>query len=859
MPIETLDVNALPALLAGPMIRRLTRTEVDIWALLKVPGDVALHIRNPQTNEVTWSQQPLRIGKELYLVNFYINAQVTHGPDGPAFAPRVTYEYWLEGLGPQNQELNTFDWSQLAYGSLSHPSFVGIPTAATDLKLVHVSCRKPHGGGRDGLRTLDQLLNEAFLTLEPPNNRPHCLVLTGDQIYADDVADALVPRMMQINEQLVAIAEPLLDSLVTVELPLPEGAPGAVKTTSIRVRKQQQDAWGFTTVDHNHAWRLGEYYALYMLAWSEVLWPNELPDWNTLRLIRKNEYDSLPVEERAKKEEEECEGITRQTADVENFRQDVRLVRKALANTPTWMIWDDHEVTDDWNLNYGWVYDVYKVHPEAQRIIRNGVAAYVLFQHLGNAPASFEVPGSPEQLVRDGLAWTGVHPLEQSPAPFSAVDLGLPPANDPALQDPSGSINLSGTYVMRPNYTTAGIRFDYTVPAAITGWPDFYPVHLVAVDNRTARDYHPLSSYGGRIESSALNAMLPDSPPAASLMVPTVIAFPAPLLALHARDQLVFPLLMMLKEDEAFVDVETNWEVSATKYDELLYRIASYSPAVVLAGDVHFSYTKRLVYEKGLPANPTIHYVAQFTASAAKNGDWRTGTMALVGEPAMQLNLVRDRSFVRYQGLTGAQRQALASPAPPPAGQPAVALPWDDFVDLTVGRIFRRGLETPAVVPAEVADGFNLDQVGAGSLPGPIVRSARYTIEYIDQQPADTAFDLPHLAPMINLPQDGWNGWDPDKSAQVVNALRLGNQLRIGQVIQGMGLLGVIRFEHDGQAYTVTQRMQMTVGMDATVPLRRAGEPDPQNLFEVVTSVRLGPHSADLAMEELARTAETRE
>ena len=45
------------------------------------------------------------------------------------------------------------------------------------------------------------------------------------------------------------------------------------------------------------------------------------------------------------------EEIGRERQRVEAFKRTARSARRSLANIPTYMIFDDHEVTDDWNLN----------------------------------------------------------------------------------------------------------------------------------------------------------------------------------------------------------------------------------------------------------------------------------------------------------------------------------------------------------------------------------------------------------------------------------------------------------------------------------------------------------------------------
>jgi hypothetical protein len=63
-------------------------------------------------------------------------------------------------------------------------------------------------------------------------------------------------------------------------------------------------------------------------------------------------------------------------------------VRRVLANVPTYMIFDDHDVTDDWNLTARWR-DRARASPAGRRIVANALAAYWAFQGWGNDPGQF--------------------------------------------------------------------------------------------------------------------------------------------------------------------------------------------------------------------------------------------------------------------------------------------------------------------------------------------------------------------------------------------------------------------------------------------------------------------------------------
>jgi len=63
----------------------------------------------------------------------------------------------------------------------------------------------------------------------------------------------------------------------------------------------------------------------------------------------------------------------------------VPTVRWLLSTVPTIMIFDDHEIHDDWNSSASWVADM-AAHPRWDEHMRAALLSYWLFQHLGNLP-----------------------------------------------------------------------------------------------------------------------------------------------------------------------------------------------------------------------------------------------------------------------------------------------------------------------------------------------------------------------------------------------------------------------------------------------------------------------------------------
>ncbi len=96
-------------------------------------------------------------------------------------------------------------------------------------------------------------------------------------------------------------------------------------------------------------------------------------------------------------------------------------VRRLLANIPSFMTFDDHEVTDDWNITPRWAKQT-RANALGRGVIRNALAACTVFQSWGNDPRAYR-PGSIGRQVLDLI--TQLFPGPATPA-------GIGPAAEPA-------------------------------------------------------------------------------------------------------------------------------------------------------------------------------------------------------------------------------------------------------------------------------------------------------------------------------------------------------------------------------------------------------------------------------------------
>lgn len=69
-------------------------------------------------------------------------------------------------------------------------------------------------------------------------------------------------------------------------------------------------------------------------------------------------------------------------------------VRWLLSTVPTYMIFDDHEIHDDWNSSTAWLAQM-QARPGWDEHLAAGIESYWLFQHLGNLPAGTDVAKPP--------------------------------------------------------------------------------------------------------------------------------------------------------------------------------------------------------------------------------------------------------------------------------------------------------------------------------------------------------------------------------------------------------------------------------------------------------------------------------
>jgi hypothetical protein len=633
--------DRLPLVLCGPLLRRTEPDSVTVWVALKEPRTVTLRVSSHAPppaleslrEELQGTRRTVAVGAHLHVVA--ITARPVEA--GRLLSPGTVYFYNLFFSQPEvpvvpdtADHLNSPDIvrldgvlgddlqpTMLSY-SLEHrlPSFALPPDDLDKLRIIHGTCRKPDGRGLDALPALDQMIDDGWPLAD---ERPHMLMLNGDQIYSDDVAHTLLFLIMDADSSLLGWSETLPaiagDQLAKL-------APGKRKPLVLGT------AW-FTTDDpDSHLLRFGEYCAMYLLNWSDVLWPARFPEFADVEAIERSAYD-------------------KQRASLLEFRKTLLHVRRAMANVPIYMMFDDHDVTDDWNMLRFWCENVYQ-RLLGRRVVQNALAAYSLFQAWGNTPDRFAAGQSGEALLTAVAAWSQAGGTDVSREQEIARRVGIPGVSTADFQVTGLFTKIDGLdYLSR---AADALEWHYAIRGP--------KLEIIVSDSRSRRGFsEDRYAAPAHLGPAALEEQIPLDdldPDKLFLIVSTTNVLTVPLF--HGRkvfgDKFIFswwyiasfiirnivlPVAQFFGFAPEFTlyspDLKDSWEAQTVPFEALLSRLAR-RPAVVdgkrtarvvmLSGDVHFSWAVRMQYWADHPfqaaasAEPAEAIFAHLTSSALK-------------------------------------------------------------------------------------------------------------------------------------------------------------------------------------------------------------------------------------------------
>ncbi len=390
----------------------------------------------------------------------------------------------------------------------------------------------------------------------------------------------------------------------------------------------------------SHLLSFGEFCAGYLHAWSEKTWSTDLneailkfktPDapspapkkidviWTKFKelsgfskqnILAREYLEPFSFETRAnfdRKEKDKTTGleiglsefeqleerhryaVSRDLKEVADFQAALPKVRRVLANTPTYMIFDDHEVTDDWNISQKWKNEVYGT-KLGKSIIRNALMSYTLFQDLGNTPEEYRKAGSKKnELINAIVAYS---------------NNAIPTADTSRIDALLGISDAT---------KQAEVIWHYLVDSGSK-------VKTLFLDTRNRRSFSNLNSRPGLLDTAAFADQFKfPTPPKADETLFLISA--CPVVGLSVFEELIYPLATSIKgaskggdattaESRSFAAGQLEfdneaWYLNNPAFEELLKQISVFKRAVLFSGDIHYGFTTVLDYWKKEETQPS--------------------------------------------------------------------------------------------------------------------------------------------------------------------------------------------------------------------------------------------------------------
>ncbi len=379
----------MSAVICGPMLRHASPESVTIWlALDSKPNTIDAQVIKDDGSIVgkatPQSLNAIQAGKQLFFYRIAlapvnasggIDSDIDSNIDSEAsqFLSDTLFHYDILIDGQNLAALGLLKGEcYIGLTEGENPSFF-LPAMQTNI--LQASCRRPHATV-DGEHNVPDQIIDACKRVEVDGNdlakRPSQLFLTGDQIYADDVA---LPMGLLCSK--------LASYLVGDEV-MPNPEPGG-----LNVDQYIHSGNGFTTTEQKlHLMGFGEYVAMHILTWGGGggVGINDLPTYEDIQSsIPQKKVTRGPRATRILKPIYSEGDYQRDCKIIGKFLSGTHYARRLMANVPTYMMFDDHEITDDWNLTKG-IHHQLTTNAFSRRLVTNGLSAYWLCQHWGNVP-----------------------------------------------------------------------------------------------------------------------------------------------------------------------------------------------------------------------------------------------------------------------------------------------------------------------------------------------------------------------------------------------------------------------------------------------------------------------------------------
>jgi hypothetical protein len=296
-----------------------------------------------------------------------------------------------------------------------------------------------------------------------------------------------------------------------------------------------------------------------------------------------------------------------------NFKK----VKKILANISTLMIFDDHDVTDDFFLDKVWVNNTISDSGSAlgKRMVSNALTAYSIFQDWGNKPIEYK-GSNPGAHLLENMSKKFILNSDFSLTKFDACVLPkINDLNNPILELVDDT-NIKFHYQFCPNSSAL--------------------YEIVATNCRTNRLYNNDTSPANLISPNALLNQIKLNNGANNNLKLSILLVGTPVFGNEIAEY--FQIHSSNNNASNYLQDKESWAVNEEAREQFLsilhlrkydvnYPNEMNHKIVILSGDVHHGFAKRIGYQGDkVTFNNNDTYklkmtIANFCASALKNED----------------------------------------------------------------------------------------------------------------------------------------------------------------------------------------------------------------------------------------------
>lgn len=424
--------------------------------------------------------------------------------------------------------------------------------------------------------------------------------------------------------------------------------------------------------------------------------------------------------------------VVNRLMQLRRFYEGLPYARRALANISTLMIFDDHEITDDWRVSQNWIDGIFDKKLGID-LVTNGMLAYALCQDWGNVPDRYvNDPQDPDANANAELLAIAQRMFQGNPAAGQA----------PSELDRDRLAHRCGLFSI--DSPSIHAQWSYTIGDSTS------PYEIIVMDSRTRRGYDTSDSPPANLSEEAINDQIAEHPPGQSAF--TILVGSIPVLGFPPLEQIGQPFMNLMHDyqknpkrtphwrfgrfPEIRADYEFGplikdpepWGFAPAQLEKLFKRLSTRQNVVILSGDVHYSISAKLTYwKRQAPQLVPATRIVQLTSSALQNQTGADEILLAHMALAQQFGAVVSGTFDRLGWAETIQAPQLPEPMSwqlrAVLNKNPVLVPTRMLSDAILQQVRSRTLDHPPqwAWRMELLKDLRHDDVRYGSIPRPLL------------------------------------------------------------------------------------------------------------------------------------------